>query len=95
MFGLVKIQGRKLTITGFFDDGRMVDECTIDKDKDLITPYALAPVYDTVRTCFKGYTLGLAGVNAVPEQVDGVWHLPFGTLAAWVWGLLYWAAGKV
>lgn len=86
MFGLVKIHGRKLTITGFFDDGRMVDECTIDKDKDLITPYALAPVYRSVRTCFKGYTLGLAGVNAVPEQVDGVWHLPFGTLAAFIGG---------
>lgn len=86
MFGLVHIEKRKLKITGFYDDGRIVDEFTIDKEKDLITPYALAPIYQKPRTAFKGHDLGLATAETVPEQKDGVWYLPFGTLISCIGG---------
>ena len=86
MFTLVNIDGRKLTITGFYDDGRIVDVFTIDKDKDEITPYAIAPTYRTPRTAYKGYDLGLAAADTPPERKDGVWFLPFGTLAAFIGG---------
>lgn len=86
MFALVSVDGAKLQITGFFDDGRIVDVFTIDKDRDVITPYAVAPVYVKPRTAFKGHDLGLAMAKTVPEQRDGVWFLPFGTVISCIGG---------
>lgn len=86
MFGIVTVDGRKLTIDGILEDGRIADKFTIDKDKDEITPYALAPKYSRTRTCFKGHDLGLCAYETVPENKDGVWYLPFGTLCSFAGG---------
>ena len=86
MFALVQVEKQRLKITGFFDDGRIVDELIVDKARDCIYPPALAPVYDTTRLCFKGHDMGLAAVAAPPRQKDGVWCIPFGTFAAFCGG---------
>lgn len=95
MFALVHIKGKKLKITGFFDDGRIVDELTIDKEADRLFPPALAPIYAAPRLCFKGHDMGLAGVAAPPQQKDGVWFIPFGTFAAFCGGTVKWEKDKV
>lgn len=86
MFGIVTVEKSKLSIDGVLEDGRIVDKFMIDKEKDEIQPYALAPVYKKIRTCFKGHDMGLCAYETVPENKDGVWYLPFGTLCSFAGG---------
>ena len=86
MFGLVTVDGKKLTVTGFYEDGRIVDAFTLDKELDRITPPAVAPKYSHTRLTFKGVDIGLAMRETIPEYREGTWFLPFGTLAAFAGG---------
>ena len=77
-YTLVEIDGNVLTATTYMEDGRIVDLMTIDKDKDLILPHALAPTYDWTKMTFKGDMLELISRELYAQEKDGVWYAPFG-----------------
>lgn len=80
LYSIIEINGKKLTATAYMADGRIVDIFTIDKENDIITPYALAPVYDKTKMCFKGRMLELSARGLFPENINGKWFAPFGVM---------------
>ncbi len=79
-YTLVEIDGDILTATAYLADGRIIDAFTIDKSKDLITPYSLAPTYDFTKMAFKGHMLELVSRELYAEKKNGIWYAPFGVL---------------
>ncbi len=84
LYAVAHIKGTLLTITAYMEDGRIVDRFTIDKEKDEITPYALAPQYDWPKMAFKGQMLELIARNLIPEQKDGIWYAPFAVVMQFI-----------
>jgi hypothetical protein len=95
MFTIVDIDGGKCTLTAYVEDDRIIDVATIDKDKDLITPYDPAPVYNQPRLKFKGYDLGLCVRETLPEKVDDIWYIPIGQLISFIGGDVERTKGKI
>ena len=86
MVAVVEVDGAKITLTSVLNDGRIVDKCVIDKDKDEILPYSVAPVYLQTRLMFKGMDTGLCTARTPPVLKDGVWYAPMATLTAFCGG---------
>ena len=80
LYSIFEIDGSTLTATAYMADGRIVDKFVIDKEKDEILPYALAPVYDKTKLCFKGRMLELSARGCYGEKKDGVWFAPLGVV---------------
>ena len=80
LYSIVEIDGNILTATAYLGDGRIVDRFTLDKENDIITPYALAPVYDWTKMAFKGRMLELSAREVYAQNKDGTWFAPFGVL---------------
>lgn len=78
MVAVAEVEGKKLTITAELEDGRIADRCVIDKERDVIEPYALAPYFNRTRMMYKGADLGLCQYQTTCEEHDGVW---FGCLS--------------
>lgn len=95
MASVVEIGGGRLTITGFLDDGRIVDRFVIDKQSDTISPPALAPVYLRTKLAFKGYLLEMAARGIPPFEENGIWYVPFALLVQSVGGFVDKQPGKV
>lgn len=96
VFAVVEIDGEKMTLTSYiYEDGRIVDRCVIDKEKDEIQPYAIAPKYDQTRMIFKGAQLGLCQSSTPCENIDGVWYAALGIMIGSVGGLCVKEKGKV
>ncbi len=95
LYAIVTIDGSRLTATAYMDDGRIVDEFTIDKDKDLITPYALAPIYDIPKITFKGRMLELIARGHGPRIRDGIWYSPFAVVVQAIGGKVVKEIGSV
>lgn len=95
MFSVVNINGDKCTITAYVEDGRIVDQCIIDKGADLILPYDPAPVYNRPRLKFKGYDLGICVAHNLPEKIDGFWYIPIGQLINFIGGDVERSEGKI
>lgn len=95
MVCIVEIDGNKMTLTSLLDDGRIADKCVIDKDRDEITPYALAPTFNKTRMMFKGADLGLCQSDTPSENIDGVWFCPLATLISYAGGYVLKEKGKV
>lgn len=95
MAAIVEIDGNKMTLTSVLDDGRIVDKCVIDKDKDEILPYALAPTFDRTRMMFKGADPGLCQSDTPSVKKDGVWFSPLATLIGYIGGSVLKERGKV
>lgn len=87
-YTIVEIDGAKAKFLSALNDGRIIDDCIIDKENDEILPRRIAPVFGPGRTrlFYKGVDLGLCAMNLPPEQKDGAWFIPFGTLAAFIGG---------
>ncbi len=96
VIAVVEIDGGKMTLTStIFEDGRIVDKCTIDKDNDEITPYAIAPKYNRTRMMFKGAQLGLCQYETPCREIDGVWYAPLGVLIGYIGGSVIKEKGKI
>ena len=95
MFTLVEVDGNKMTLTSYIDDGRIADRCVIDKDKDEIQPYSVAPIYLRPRLMFKGVDLGLCAAANPPVEKDGIWFVPFATLIGFIGGYVNKTEGAV
>lgn len=74
MVAIAEVEGKKLTITASLEDGRIADRCVIDKERDVIEPYALAPYFNRTRMMYKGADLGLCQYQTTCENKDGVWY---------------------
>lgn len=96
-FALIEIDGNKMTLITELDDGRIADECLIDKDKDEIRPYRVAPVFGPGRTriFYKGVDLGLCASSLPPECINGTWFAAFATLISFIGGEVSREKGKV
>ena len=86
MFSIVDIDKDKCTLTAYVEDGRIVDNCVIDKGNDTISPVDVAPVYNRPRIKFKGYDLGLCAEGTLPEKVNGVWYISIGQIISFIGG---------
>ncbi len=95
MVAIVEVDGNKVTMTSVLNDGRIVDECVIDKDKDEIFPHRVAPIFNQTRLMFKGADLGLCMAITPPVEVDGVWFAPMATMTAFAGGYILKEKGKV
>lgn len=95
MYALVEVEKDKVTLTSYIDDGRIADQCVIDRTTDTIYPYAVAPIYIQTRMLFKGMDLGLCQVTVPPVEKDGVWYIPAATLINYIGGEVSRGEGSV
>ncbi len=96
-YALVEIDGNKVTLISELNDGRVVDECLVDKEKDEIRPYRIAPVFGEGRTrvYYKGADLGLCNMSTPAVCKDGEWYIAFATLIRFAGGEDIREKGKV
>lgn len=96
-YAIIEIDGNVAKFTSALNDGRIVDECVIDKDKDVILPLKIAPVFGPGRTrmFYKGVDLGLCAFRLPPECIDDIWFVPFATLIGFIGGEVSREKGKV
>ena len=87
-YAIIEIDGNKASFTTKLNDGRIVDECVIDKDKDEIIPRRLAPVFGPGRTrmIYKGVDPGLCAMDNPPECRDDIWFIPAAILVSFIGG---------
>lgn len=95
MFSIVDVDGGKCTLTAYVEDGRIADQCIVDKDKDVILPYDCAPVYNRPRLKFKGYDLGICTEHTLPKKIDGIWYIAVGQLINFIGGDVERTEGKI
>ncbi len=96
-YALIEIDGDKMSIISELDDGRIIDECIIDKAKDEIRPYRVAPVFGPGRTrmFYKGVDLGLCASSLPPVCIDGTWYAAFAALISFIGGEVKREKGRV
>jgi hypothetical protein len=81
LYMICEIDGDKLTITSYLEDGRTIDYFVLDKGNDSIFPPEPAPVFNQTKMSFKGIIPELAVREQPCEQKDGVFFCAFGSLA--------------
>ncbi len=96
-FALVEVDGDKISIISELNDGRIIDEFSIDKSKDEIRPYRVAPVFGEGRTrvYYKGVDLALCNMSTPAVCKDGEWYIAFATMIRFAGGEDIREKGKV
>lgn len=95
MFSVVDVKDGVCTLKAYVEDGRIVDECVIDKENDRIRPVDPAPIYNRPRLKFKGYDLGMCNEHTLPRQIGGVWYLCPGAVMSYTGGTALRSSGKI
>ena len=95
MYTVVEIDGPRCTLTAYVEDGRVVDRCVIDKERDEITPVDRAPRYNRTRLKFKGYDLGMCAEETLPRRVNGIWYLCPGAVMSFTGGTAIRSKGEI
>ena len=87
-YALIEVDGDKVTLISELNDGRVVDECLVDKEKDEIRPYRIAPVFGEGRTrvYYKGADLGLCNMATPAVCKGGEWYIAFANLIRFAGG---------
>lgn len=88
MIAVGMVEGKRLTLTSYLDNGEIVDRCVLDMEKDEILPYAHAPVFAGGRTrmFYKGAYMGLCAMAYPCRETDGVWYAALGVLVNYAGG---------
>lgn len=84
MYSIVKVEGKKLTLTSYLEGDKIVDQCVIDKENDTVYPIALAPVFSAPRMMFKGADLGISARALPCEKINGTWFAPAAVLFGYI-----------
>lgn len=84
MYTIVRVCGKKLTLTSYLEGDRVVDECVIDKETDSISPTALAPIFSATRLMFKGADLGISTRTLPCNCIDEIWYVPAAALLKYI-----------
>lgn len=94
---IIEVEGKRLTMTSVLSDGRIVDKCIIDKEKDEIQPYAIAPFFgeDRTKMFFKGMDLGLCQSSITCIEQNGTWYAPLAVLVSFIGGHVEKTKGQV
>ena len=95
MYTVVDVDGQTLRLRAYVEDGRLVDDCLIDKANDRITPPDPAPVYNRTRLKFKGYDLGMCGEHLLPQKIDGLWYVCPGAVMSYTGGTALRSPGRI
>ena len=95
MYSIVSVKGSVCTLRAWVEDGRLVDECVIDKNTDRIYPADPAPVYNRTRLKFKGYDLGMCCERTLPQKVNGLWYVCPGAIMSFTGGTAIRTPGKI
>ena len=95
MIAIVEVDGNKMKLTSVLEDGRIVDECIIDKDNDVIYPRAVAPQYDRTRMMFKGADPGLCCHDLTCIVENGLMYACLPALIGYIGGDVKKEKGKV
>ena len=95
MYTVVHVSGCTCRLTSYVEDGRVADDCVIDKEKDVIIPADLAPRYNRPRLKFKGYDLGMCTEHTLPKKIGGIWYLCPGAVMSFTGGTAIRTAGKI
>ena len=95
MYTVVTVRGGVCTLRAYVEDGRLVDECIIDKDRNRICPPDPAPVYNRTRLKFKGYDMGMCTEHTLPQNIGGVWYLCPGAVMSFTGGTAVRTPGKI
>ena len=76
MIAVGKIEGNRLTLTSYLDNGEMIDRFVMDMDRDEILPVAHAPIFGHGRTrmLYKGAYIGLSSMAYPCRNINGVWY---------------------
>ncbi|MBR3818965.1 MAG: metallophosphoesterase family protein [Clostridia bacterium] len=96
-FALVEVDGDKITMISELNDGRIIDEFSIDKSKDEIRPHRVAPIFGEGRTrvYYKGVDLGLCNMSTPAVCKDSEWYVAFATMIRFAGGEDIREKGKV
>ena len=95
MYTVVHISGRVCRLTSYVEDGRVADDCVIDKENDAIVPADLAPRYNRTRLKFKGCDLGMCTEHTLPKKIGGLWYLCPGAVMSFTGGTAIRTEGKI
>lgn len=95
MYAIAEIEGKKLTLTSYLEDGTIIDRCVIDKEKDEILPYGVPPKYNKPRIKFKGADLGIGACETFPENNNGTWFVPAAVMFQLIGGTVTRDIGKI
>lgn len=95
MYSIVTVKGNVCTLRAYVEDGRLVDECVIDKEHDRIYPPDPAPVYNRPRLKFKGYDLGMCTEHTLPQNIGGIWYLCPGAVMSFTGGTAIRTPGRI
>lgn len=95
MYTIADVDGPRLRLRAFVEDGRLVDDCVIDKELDRITPPDPAPVYNRPRLKYKGYDLGMCGEHLLPQQINDLWYVCPGAVMSYTGGTAVRAPGQI
>ncbi|OQA47890.1 MAG: Calcineurin-like phosphoesterase [Firmicutes bacterium ADurb.Bin300] len=86
LYAVAEIDNSVMKITAYTTDGRTADEFIIDKEADIIKPFALAPVYKHTKMTYKGRMLELEARGMYCIKKDGVWFAAFPVLVQGIGG---------
>lgn len=92
---IVEVFKDKVILTSKTNDGRILDQCIVDKANDRILPYACAPYFRRPRVFFKGAQLGIGERQNWAENKDGVWYSPLAIMFSSICAEVVKEKGKV
>lgn len=96
IYAVAQVNGSTITVDTVLDDGRVADRFVIDKEKDIIDPPSLPPVYGSgARMVYKGSMPHIAARGTRCEIKEGIWFCPFAVLAQYAGAAVEKKSGSV
>ena len=92
---VVQIDKKKMTITAYLENGKIIDRVVIDKENDCIEPIAPAPTYMKTKMSYKGAMLDLIAKDIFAKNENNMWFVPFALIVQTIGGEVEKTEGKV
>ena len=93
---VAQVNGDKLTISAFKQDGTPIDTYSVDKSTDTDSPKTVVPgKYNYTRLQIYGNLMQTPFLPAPPKQINGKWYVPARAFTQFLGGNVGWNDGKV